>query len=127
MKGISQKRPVNLNFFTIQFPIAAVISVLHRISGLVLILCIPSLLWCLQISLESQQRFNSIGVSFDNPWIKGVGLLVLLGFIYHYVAGIRHLLMDMGIGETKAGSRASAYCTLLITIILGSVGFLWLM
>lgn len=120
------KRPVNLNFFTIQFPITAVVSLLHRMSGILILFFIPALLWFLEASLASNQQWDSIGVVLDNFWIKSLFYIVIVGFIYHFIAGIRHLLMDMGIGDTKLGARIGAICTVWMTIVLGliALGFM---
>lgn len=119
------KRPINLNFLTIQFPIPAIVSLLHRLSGILIALFIPGLLWLLHTSLESKQQWDSLGVLFLNPWLKGLFGFVLLGLIYHCLAGIRHLLMDIGIGATKEGGRRGALCVLLGTFLLAVIWFLY--
>lgn len=122
------KRPINLNIFTIQFPITAYVSILHRISGIFLLLLIPILLSALQQSLHSEIEWNNLQTLFRMGWVKGVLWVMLAGLTYHFVAGIRHLLMDMHIGESKAGGRISSYVVFTIfSLIVLALGYgLWL-
>jgi succinate dehydrogenase / fumarate reductase cytochrome b subunit len=112
-----KRRALNLNFFTIHFPVTAWISVAHRLSGIFVFLMIPGLLWMLQESLASKARFLSLGVLFSHP-IALLGLWLLLSaLLYHWVAGLRHLLMDMHIGESKIGGRIGAWLVICISLI----------
>jgi succinate dehydrogenase / fumarate reductase cytochrome b subunit len=115
---MQHNRPVNLNFFTIHFPIAAIVSLLHRISGIFIALFIPVLLVLLKTSLESKQQWDSLGVFFKSPWVITALSMLMFGFVYHCIAGIRHLLMDIGIGNTKKGGRKGAILVLLMSIFL---------
>lgn len=120
---MNRTRPKNLNLLTIRFPLPAIISILHRISGAFLFLCIPLLLWALQYSL-TDSGYETIQSSL---WAK-LGLwVVLAAFIYHVVAGIRHLLADFfQIGESLKGGKCSAQLTLIISIILVILAGIWL-
>src|ERR1700733_11708112 len=99
MVDMKNKRPKNLDLFTIRFPLPAIVSILHRISGVVLFLLIPACLWLLQYSL-TYVGFEHLFGFFHQPAVKIVLWCVLLPFIYHLLAGIRHLLSDMHIGTT---------------------------
>ncbi|HXH55270.1 MAG TPA: succinate dehydrogenase, cytochrome b556 subunit [Gammaproteobacteria bacterium] len=117
-----KRRLVNLNFFTLHFPVTAWVSVAHRLSGIFVFLMIPGLLWILQESLASKARFQNLGVFFSHP-IAVVGLwLLLAALLYHWVAGLRHLLMDIHIGESKTGGRIGAWLVIYI-----SFGFILLL
>lgn len=117
VKSVIRQRPKNLNLLTIRFPLPAIVSILHRISGVVLFLMIPFLLWGLKLSLASAQDFDDVRQFMAYPLCKLIIWLLLSAFIYHFIAGIRHLLMDVGIGETLKGGRFSAKLTLLISAI----------
>ena len=123
---MKKQRPKNLNLFTIRFPIPAIASILHRISGLVVFLFIPFILWGLYSSLASQQSFDHLHEIFTTPWIKFVVWCVLSAFLYHFVAGIRHLLMDIGIGEELKSGKLSAIVTILIAAVLIILTGVWL-
>jgi succinate dehydrogenase / fumarate reductase cytochrome b subunit len=110
-------RPTNLNFLTIHFPVTAWVSVAHRLSGIFVFLMIPGLLWMLQESLASKERFLGIAGFFSQP-VAIIGLwLLLAALLYHWVAGVRHLLMDMHIGESKIGGRVGAWFVICISFI----------
>ena len=120
---MNKQRPVNLDLMTIKFPLPAIASILHRISGLLLFFAVPCLLWLLQDSLSSASDFNHIKHLFAQPVLKILLLSGMAALLYHLIAGIRHLLMDVGIGESfAAGKRSVAIVivlTLLLTIIIG--------
>jgi succinate dehydrogenase / fumarate reductase cytochrome b subunit len=123
---VKNQRPVNLNLFTIRLPIPAIASILHRISGLFLFLAIPLILWGLSLSLASQQDFDDIHQMFTTPFSKFIIWGILSSFIYHFVAGIRHLLMDVNIGVELKTGRLSAYLTIIIAVILIALTGIWL-
>ena len=119
-------RPVNLNLFTIHFPLPAIISILHRISGVILFLLIPVMLWGLGKSLSSAQSFDEIHACLTHPVCKLFLLAIFSALIYHMIAGIRHLFMDMGVGENVKSGRFSSKLTLIISIILILLAGIWL-
>ena len=123
---MKHKRPINLNLFTIKFPITAIVSILHRLSGLLLFILIPFLLWGLNLSLSSQQDFDALYFRLTTPWSKFIIWLLLSAFIYHFVAGIRHLIMDAGIGEGLKSGRLGAILVLVISVILTLLAGIWL-
>lgn len=115
---MKDQRPKNLNLLTIRFPIPAIVSILHRISGLILFIFIPFALWVLSYSLSSQDHFQEIHDKMSTPVFKGIVWLVLTPFLYHFVAGIRHLLMDFDVGVELKSGRLGAMLTLVISVIL---------
>lgn len=124
---VRKERPVNLNLFTIQFPIPAIVSILHRISGVILFLFIPFMLWGLNLSLKSEQDFDSIHANMiGSPCLKVIIWCAMAAFIFHFVAGIRHLLMDVHIGDELKSGRLSAYLTFIISILLMVLAGIWL-
>jgi succinate dehydrogenase / fumarate reductase cytochrome b subunit len=124
---LSKQKPVNLDLTSIRFPITAIVSILHRISGLLVFLAIPVLLWLLQQSLASADQFNQLRNYFNQSLlVRAVTWFILSAFIYHLIAGIRHLLMDLGWGETLRGGRAGAIIVILSSIILALLVGVWL-
>lgn len=121
---MNQNRPVNLDLTTIKFPLPALTSITHRIAGVVLFVGVVFLLCALSCSLESEQGFNEIKTAMTTGFGSFItwGLLSALG--YHFVAGVKHLIMDMGIGETKEGGNVLAILTILLggaTVVLAGV------
>lgn len=115
---MNKTRPVNLDIGTIRLPITAYVSILHRISGVFLVAGVAVLLWMLDTSLESAAGFAQVAAMFDSFILKLVVWLVLAALIYHTAAGIRHLVMDMGVGESLQGGQLSAKIVLVVTVIL---------
>jgi len=121
---VNQNRPVNLDLTTIKFPLPALTSITHRVAGVVLFVGVVFLLCALSCSLESEQGFNEIKTAMTTGFGSFItwGLLSALG--YHFVAGVKHLIMDMGIGETKEGGNVLAILTILLggaTVVLAGV------
>lgn len=123
---VNNHRPKNLNLLTIRFPIAAIVSILHRISGIILLLFIPFLLWGLHLSLATQEDFDGLKEFLSHPAMKAIIWGLLSAFIYHFVAGIRHLLMNIGIGEELKSGRCAAILTMVISISLIIMTGIWL-
>ncbi len=123
---MKQKRPVNLNLFTIRFPITAITSILHRLSGVVLFLLIPLMLWMLQMSLASPWTYIKLTDILSSPFVKLVVFGLLGSLIYHLVAGVRHLFMDVHIGDSKQGGRLGAQAVMVISFILIALVGVWL-
>lgn len=114
---MQKKRPVNLNLFTIRFPVTAISSILHRASGVVLFLFIVFLLYALQFSLKSEQSFNALHATLSSFWPRFFVWIFLSSLVFHVIAGIRHFLMDMGYGEGKASGKFSAYLVLILSVV----------
>lgn len=118
-------RPKNLNLFTIRFPVTAIVSILHRVSGFFIFLLIPGLLWTLDYSL-TYPGFYQIQDLMSQTWAKILLWLLLAPILFHIVAGIRHLLADLHIGTTLKGGRLASYLTFIITFILLALAGVWL-
>lgn len=113
------ERPVFLNLWQLRFPLAAVVSILHRVSGVVLGLSLPCLLWLWSVSLRSEAGFVQVAQAVrGHGWSWLLWFVVLAALWFHVLAGVRHLIMDLGWGETRAGSRMSAIA-LLLCFVLG--------
>lgn len=118
-------RPVNLDIGTIKLPITAYASILHRISGVFLFVAIGIMIYALDLSLRSEEGFASIATLLDSSFVKFVVWAVLAGLIYHSVAGVKHLIMDMGYGETYEGGVLGSRLTFLVSAVLIALAGLW--
>lgn len=123
---MKKKRPVYLNLLAIKQPITAIISILHRASGAVLFLLIPFLLWTLAVSLNSPTAFDNLHTTLANPILKFIVWISLAALIYHLLAGIRHLLMDIGLGESLVAARFSAKAVAILALIFIVLAGVWL-
>ena len=124
---VKDTRPVNLDLTTVKFPLPAITSILHRISGVGLFFGIGVVLYFLQLSLESEAGFERVLELFRAIPVKLTIWLILAGLLYHLIAGIKHLLMDWGLGESREGALRGAQVTLVLAIVAAvlSWGLIW--
>lgn len=120
------KRPVNLDLSTVKFPITAIASITHRISGVIMLGAVLILLWMLGVSLESEQGFEFIQELLGSVVAKLIIWAILAALAYHFVAGIRHLIMDMGFWESLEGGKLSARVTMFLSVVLIVLAGVWL-
>ncbi len=124
---MDNKRPVNLDIGTIKLPITSYVSILHRVSGVIMFFAVAVLLWILESSLASEQSFNELGALFSSPLCQFVIWATLAALAYHLVAGVRHLIMDMGFGEDSfAAGRNSAWVALILALLVISLITWWI-
>lgn len=121
---MKQKRPVNLDLLTIRQPLAAIASITHRISGLIVFFGIAGLLYLLDLSLTSAEGFDSLRAL--GPFAKFVLWGVLSALAYHTVAGVRHLFLDFGIGESKEGGPRTAAAAFAVSAVLSLLLGVWI-
>ena len=118
-------RPTNIGLGSIKsyrFPITAVSSILHRLSGVFLFILIPFLIWALDVSLTSATGLEQVKSILTHGFLSVVVWLFLSAISYHLIAGIRHILMDIGIGESLCIAKATS----ILVIILGiAAAILW--
>lgn len=114
---MKDNRPVNLDIATIRLPITAYASITHRISGVVLAPAAFLLLWALDMSLASPRGFTAVGAFLANPLVKFVAWGIAVALIYHSLAGVKHLIMDFGLGESMAGGILGARIVIALTAV----------
>lgn len=124
---MKDNRPVNLNITTIKFPLAAIASITHRISGIALFIGTAIVLYIMQLSLESQAGFDLALQILSSPVAKLIVWLLLSALFYHLIAGTKHLLLDFGIGESKQGAKTGATLTVVLAAIaiIGAGVWVW--
>ena len=123
---MNHKRPVNLDLASLQYPPMAIVSILHRVSGLVLFLLLPLTLYFLGLSLASEASFDELKTLLSHPFYKFLLWGFSTAFTYHVIAGIRHLSIDLGFGEHLSASRNSARAVLLLSIVSAIFLGLWI-
>jgi succinate dehydrogenase / fumarate reductase, cytochrome b subunit len=118
-------RPTFLNLALIRFPANAVASALHRISGVLLALLIPGLVYLLDLSLQGPGGFAKATGLFSKVGVKVIVGVVLWALLHHTLAGVRFLLLDLHIGmrdyRPSWSARAVSILALLITLLLMGV------
>lgn len=115
---MTDKRPVNLDISTIDLPLPALASILHRITGVFLVIGVGVLMCMFDASLASEAGFNEVKQFAGSFFGKLILWGVLAGLIYHTAAGIKHLFMDLGYGETLEGGMTGAKIVFGVSVVL---------
>jgi len=123
---VKPNRPVNLDLGTIALPLPAKASILHRASGVALVVGVGVLLYLLDVSLSGEAGFARVGELLGSVPAKLLVWAVLAALIYHCVAGVKHLLMDLGIGESLEGGILAARITFAVAAVLIVFAGVWL-
>lgn len=123
---MNKNRPVNLDLLTIRQPLPAITSIFHRISGVVLLIGVAILIWLFSLSLQSAAGFEAAKTMIKEGFAGFILWLVLAALSYHLVAGIKHLLMDAGIGETKEAGQLGAIAVLICSAVLIVLSGVWI-
>ncbi|UVK77514.1 MAG: succinate:quinone oxidoreductase, membrane protein SdhC [Sodalis sp. Fse] len=119
VKVVKKQRPINLNLQTMQFPVTAIASILHRVSGIIIFVVIGILLWVLGLSLSSAEGFFQVSIVMESFIIKLIFWVILTIIAYHTIGGIRHILMDFGyLDKTLAMGKITANIVFLLTVVL---------
>jgi succinate dehydrogenase / fumarate reductase cytochrome b subunit len=131
---LAKKRPEfrNINALrdlpTYRLPAAGWVSILHRVSGVLMFVLLPFIIWMFDKSVSSEIAFNKFRFAFANgAWgilIKLVALALIWAYLHHFIAGVRHLWMDVSHkAVSKSFGTTSAVVTLvaslLLTVVLG--------
>ncbi len=115
---MDKNRPKYLALNQIRLPLPGLVSILHRISGMLLFLTLPLLLWMLQQSLISADAHAQVAELLSHPFSKAVLLIILWAFLHHLCAGIRFLIIDLDIGVALSPARASSKLVLAVSLML---------
>jgi len=134
MTELARKRPEfrNINALSdlpgYRLPAAGIVSILHRISGALMFLLMPFIIWMFDTSVTSEisfARFTSVfnnGAAFLPGWfIKLVALALIWAYLHHFIAGLRHLYMDVCHAVSKEFGKSSAVTTLVLSLGLTAV------
>jgi succinate dehydrogenase / fumarate reductase cytochrome b subunit len=138
MTELAKKRPEfrNINFVkdlpSYRLPVAGIVSILHRVSGVLMFFLLPFIIWLFDTSLSSEISFARFRSAFNNGlWIfpglliKLVALALIWAYLHHLFAGLRHLWMDVSHAAVskESGARSARVvlvASLLLTVVLGA-------
>lgn len=121
-------RPINVGIGDLMgfaWPITAIASITHRVAGVVLFIGIGFALFALEVSLTDELAFGSLKAMITSPLGKLITWGLLSALAYHFVAGIKHLIMDTGVGETLEGGIFAARVTIFFSAILVVLAAIW--
>ena len=115
--NVKQNRPKNLDLTKIRLPITAKVSILHRVSGVLLFLSIPFFIYLLQLSLANEQGYQRAVEIVDSVFVKLILFVFLWAFMHHLIAGIRFLLIDIDVGVKIEQARTSAKNVIIAGVV----------
>ena len=121
-------RPINVglaDMLSLKWPVTAIASIAHRIAGGILFVGVALMLFALEMSLSSEAGFESLKEMISRPLGKLITWTLLSALAYHLVAGVKHLIMDLGFGETLNGGIFLARLTLIFSAILIVIAGIW--
>ena len=129
MTELTRKRPEfrNINALsdlpTYRLPVAGWVSILHRVSGLLMFLLMPLIIWMFDNSITSEISFAKFSAAFNvglgvvpGWFMKLVALALIWGYLHHFIAGLRHLYMDVCHAVSKEFGKSSAIVTLVLSL-----------
>lgn len=116
--------PVFLNLMQIGMPVTAIISILHRLSGLLLVLALPLFIYALQQSLHSPENFLVLISQLDALPVKIILALLLWSLFHHLFAGLRFLLLDLEVGIQRQQARKTAWSVNILAAIV-AITIIW--
>ena len=123
---MNKNRPIHLDLRSIKLPLPGFVSILHRISGLLLFLTLPLFLRMLQNSLFSIETYTQLVAVLKYPLSKLILISLLWAFLHHLCAGIRYLAIDMHIGVGLKQARVSSKWVLFVSLSLTLLMGIWL-
>ena len=116
--------PVYLNLFRIHFPVGAVTSIAHRISGVLMFLSFPLLIYLLDISLQGSAGFARAVDYLHTGWLRAASVIIAWSLFHHLFSGIRNLLIDIDCGVSLQQARRSAWLANIAGLAM-TLAWLW--
>lgn len=128
MSTTQQKRPKNLNLLRFHFPVGAIVSMKHRITGALWFLIGPALLAILIYSIHSSQNFSVVWSYWHGYWfVRLFWVLLWSSLAHHFYAGCRFLMLDIHWGVQRLQARRTSWLVLILDVLtLISLGVMWL-
>lgn len=115
------KRPINLDIGTMKLPITAWVSISHRVSGVLLFAFSALMVWALDRSLASEASFAALAGVLQTPVAKLMLWIGASALSYHALAGVKHLIMDFGVGESLEGGIAGARAVIALALLSAAI------
>ena len=108
------------------WPVTAIASIVHRLTGVGLFIGLSFLLWLLDLALSSEGGFVEAGRIMSLHMAKQVVLFILANLIYHMLAGVKHMLMDVHVGDSFEAASLSAWIVFTLSAIAVAAAGVWL-
>jgi succinate dehydrogenase / fumarate reductase cytochrome b subunit len=119
---MTKRRPVYLDLRRIRLPVPGLMSILHRVSGVLMVLAIPLFAALFAQSLSSETSFQAVSAWFDGVPAQLMLVVLAWGLLHHLFAGLRYLALDLGWGLEREQARLTARAVLYGAVALTLVG-----
>lgn len=116
------KRPVFLELWRIKLPVPGILSILHRVSGVWMVLALPFAAILFHQALSGPEGFAAVAATLDNWLVKLILVVLAWGILHHLFAGIRYLLLDLGMGVDRLPARRSAWIVMIAAVAVLVIG-----
>lgn len=120
------ERPIYLSLTRFAWPLTAIASIIHRVTGVVLVAGVGYLLWLVSLALQSPAGFTAAQTALADPLVKLLLIAVVAALIYHLLAGIKHILMDFHVGDSFAAAKANSIIVFVLTALCTAAVGVWL-
>lgn len=114
----STNRPVYLNLFKIKLPISGIISIFHRLTGVLMFIAIPVSLYLLQLTVTGVSSYEAVVSLMLHPLSRFSILLMTWSFVHHLLTGVRFLLIDLDLFLDKPSIRYSAWAVVSLEFFI---------
>lgn len=125
MSNVAKRRPRFLNLFQVKFPVGAIASIGHRISGVLLLCFLPLSVIALEHSLDSPASFAGLRDTLSTYWLLPLLIAGAWSLTHHILGGVRHMLMDIGIGYRLDNARATARAVIVSSLLVACGTLIW--
>jgi len=115
---MNKKRPKHLALHLIKLPLPGIVSILHRVSGLLLFFALPLLLLMLQYSLRSIETYSQLTAVLGYPLVKLMLIGLMWAFLHHFCAGLRYMAVDLHLVRDLAQARSSSKVVMVVSLAL---------
>ena len=123
---MKSNRPVNLDLSTIKFPLSALASITHRVSGVIMFVGLIFMFWAFDVSLSSAEGFESVKTVLQQNFLAKFVLWGLLSALaYHCLAGVKHIIMDFDIGVNLETGHLMSQAVFVLAIVLIVLAGVW--
>ncbi|GAB4300582.1 MAG: succinate dehydrogenase, cytochrome b556 subunit [Thiohalomonadaceae bacterium] len=120
-----RRRPIFFHLLQLHLPLTALVSIVHRLTGLLLFLALAPAIWLLERSLTDAAGYAQVQQLLQTWPLRLLGLLLLWALVHHLLAGLRVLLIDAEIGVERGAARRSALWVCVTGVLILIAGVMW--
>ena len=117
---VKKRRPLWFNLSPLNLPVPGLVSIFHRVSGVLLFAGLIAFLYLLDLSLASDSGYARAGELLRNPVAKLLVIASIWALLHHMCAGVRHLFLDIDVGTSLHAARRSAFAVFIVSLLMAA-------